>query len=97
MTKLVEWLSGFSILIAIWLYMIKEERHFNFVHEHYDIVLYSPVIFVILFGLYAASVVLYRVYAFNDCQAAAIELQNEVQEARENLTELGFKFKEKTN
>ncbi|CAH1976965.1 unnamed protein product [Acanthoscelides obtectus] len=44
--------------------------------------------------LYALSVVLYRVYNFNDCKEAAQQLSEEIVEAKENLASLGFKFKE---
>ncbi|XP_028142893.1 dolichol-phosphate mannosyltransferase subunit 3 [Diabrotica virgifera virgifera] len=91
MTKLMEWLSGAGVLFAVWFYLITNKPN-NFVREQYDLILYSPIIFVLLFGLYAASVVLYRVYTFNDCEKAAAELQEEIKEAKEELSRLGFKF-----
>ncbi|KAG5891800.1 hypothetical protein JTB14_006191 [Gonioctena quinquepunctata] len=95
MTKLQEWLSGLGIMFAIWLYMISNREKNYFVRENYNFVFYSPVIFVVIFGVYAASVVLYRVYTFNDCPEAANELQIEIQEAKKSLTQLGFKFRDK--
>ncbi|KAJ8928888.1 hypothetical protein NQ314_018459 [Rhamnusium bicolor] len=97
MTKLQEWLTAAGVLFAIWFCLVTNKVESNFVRENYNLVLYSPIIFVILFGLYALTVVLYRVYNFNDCEEAAVELQKEIQEAREGLTRLGFKFRENTN
>nr|CAH7725304.1 unnamed protein product [Callosobruchus chinensis] len=94
MTKLQEWMSGLGIIFAIWMYLITSRSHNDFVQKHYDLILYSPVICAFMFGLYALSVVLYRVYTFNDCEQAAVELAEEIQEAKENLAKLGFKFKE---
>ncbi|KAJ8976610.1 hypothetical protein NQ317_005800 [Molorchus minor] len=75
MTKLQEWLTAFTVLFSIWFLFVTNRIDNNFLKNNYDLVLYSPVFFVILFGLYALTVVLYRVYTFNDCEEAAVELQ----------------------
>ncbi|CAG9815195.1 unnamed protein product [Phaedon cochleariae] len=96
MTKLQEWLSGGGILFAIWFYLITSKDNNDFIRDNYELILYSPIIFIILFGLYAATIVLYRVYTFNDCEEAAVELQKEIVEAKEQLVKLGFKLQEKS-
>lgn len=95
MTKLLEWLSLFGVLFTIWFSLITNKIENSFVRDHYTFVLYSPVIFVLLFGvnivilfinmctllsltifqLYAFTVVMYRVFTFNNCEDAAAELQ----------------------
>lgn len=62
------------------------------IENNMNIVLVSPIIFVLLFGLYAASVVLYRVFTFNNCEEAAKELQVEIAEARKDLLDKGLKW-----
>ncbi|XP_019876263.2 dolichol-phosphate mannosyltransferase subunit 3 [Aethina tumida] len=94
MTKLVEWVTVLTVLLSIWYTLLTGKVAPTFVNNNYTLILYSPIIFVILFGLYAATVVLYRTFTFNNCEEAAAELQEDIKEAREDLTKLGFKFKE---
>ncbi|KAH7976242.1 hypothetical protein HPB52_010318 [Rhipicephalus sanguineus] len=51
-----------------------------------------PLYACIVFGVYAASVVIYRVLTFNNCEAAAAELKKQIVEAREDLKKRGYKF-----
>ncbi|CAH0548649.1 unnamed protein product [Brassicogethes aeneus] len=94
MTKLMEWLAVLTVLGSIWGSMITKKVGAEFVDNNYTLVLYSPIIFVAIFGLYAASVVIYRTLTFNNCEEASIELQEDIKAAKEDLTRLGFKFKE---
>lgn len=73
MTKLLEWLSCASVFFGIWIAAITSSS--SLLKEWHEIILLLPVIFVGLFGLYAATIVLYRVFTFNTCESAAIELQ----------------------
>ncbi|KAL1500798.1 hypothetical protein ABEB36_006241 [Hypothenemus hampei] len=93
MTKLTEWLFAAGILIALWFSLLTNKITNNLVTNHYNLLLYSPIIFLGLFGLFALILVLYRVYTFNDCDEAAEELQKEIIQARTDLNRLGFKFK----
>ncbi|XP_013102504.1 dolichol-phosphate mannosyltransferase subunit 3 [Stomoxys calcitrans] len=54
----------------------------------------APYVLVIAFGLYAAGTVLYRTFTFNDCPAAAKELQDHIHEARKDLLSKGFIFRD---
>lgn len=49
MTKLVEWLSALGVFFGIWFYLIKSPN--TLVKENYNILLFSPVILVVLFGV----------------------------------------------
>lgn len=73
MTKLLEWLSCATVIFSIWFATITSSS--TFVKEWHEIILFLPIICLFLFGLYAATVVLYRVFTFNTCDSAAIELQ----------------------
>ncbi|XP_050305785.1 dolichol-phosphate mannosyltransferase subunit 3 [Anthonomus grandis grandis] len=94
MTKLMEWLFAVGTLGTIWLALITNTIENSFVRDHYTLLLLSPVILVGLFGLGSLALVLYRVYTFNNCDEAAVDLQKEIIEAKEDLKRLGFKFKD---
>lgn len=92
MTKLLEWLSAILLIFSVWFFVV-----FGYVQSaHLDqwmfLIIPSPVILVILFGLYALTVVLYRVFTFNDCEYAAKELQEQIVLAKEDLKLKGFVF-----
>ncbi|CAL1679623.1 unnamed protein product [Lasius platythorax] len=88
MTKLLEWLLCASVIFAIWCGMITSTS--PVVEEWHKTILFLPIICLFLFGLYAATVVLYRVFTFNTCNSAAIELQQEIEEARKDLQSRGI-------
>lgn len=92
MTKLLEWLSAIFLIFSVWCSVV-----FGYVQSsHFDKWMYlivpSPIILVIMFGLYALTVVLYRVFTFNDCEYAAKELQQQIVLAKEDLKLKGFVF-----
>ncbi|KAF2896355.1 hypothetical protein ILUMI_09818 [Ignelater luminosus] len=96
MTKLIEWLTVFGCIFCAWAALVTNKIENNFTKQYFSVILYSPIIFVVLFGVYAAMVVLYRTFTFNNCEEAAVELQKEIKEAREDLSKLGFKFKKRS-
>ncbi|XP_012523846.1 dolichol-phosphate mannosyltransferase subunit 3 isoform X2 [Monomorium pharaonis] len=83
MTKLLEWLSCTTIIFGVWFAILTSNS--AFVKEWHEIILFLPIIFLFLFGLYAAVVILYRVFTFNTCESAAIELQRQIEEAEKDL------------
>ncbi|KAL0870320.1 hypothetical protein ABMA27_005339 [Loxostege sticticalis] len=92
MTKLLEWISVISAVFAVWYSLIGGYVKHPMIENNMNIVLVSPIIFVLLFGLYAVTVVLYRVFTFNNCEEAAKELQVEIAEARKDLLDKGLKW-----
>ncbi|CAH2258735.1 jg5411 [Pararge aegeria aegeria] len=92
MTKLLEWISVTSAIFAVWYSLVGGYVKHKLIEENMTLVLISPIIFVILFGLYAATVVLYRVFTFNNCEEAAKELQAEIIEAKRDLHEKGLRW-----
>jgi len=73
MTKLLEWLSCATVIFGVWFAVITSNS--TFVKEWHEMILFLPIIFLFLFGLYAVTVILFRVFTFNTCESAAIELQ----------------------
>lgn len=55
---------------------------------------FNSVSFFVWLQLNAAGTVLYRTFTFNDCPEAAKELQEQIQEARKDLTSKGFTFRD---
>ncbi len=82
MTKLTEWLSAFMVLAGAWLMYMDKSK----------LVLWSPVIAVVAFGLGCLAVLIYRVATFKDCPEAAEELQREIQDAKNDLKAKGIKL-----
>lgn len=92
MTKLLEWISIASALFAVWYSLIGGYVKHPLIETNMNLILVSPIIFVLLFGLYAAAVVLYRVFTFNNCEEAANELKLEIAEAKKDLSDKGLKW-----
>lgn len=90
MTKLLEWISVLSAVFAVWYSLVGGYVKHPAIDKNMNLILVSPILFVILFGLYAVTVVLYRVFTFNNCEGAAKELQVEILEARKDLQGKGL-------
>lgn len=75
MTKLMEWLLFATLFFSVWIAAITETVNSSFVTEWQQFILFLPLIVLFLFGLYAGVAILYRVFTFNNCENAAIELQ----------------------
>lgn len=93
MTKFLEWLTVFGSIFCVWAALITNKVETSLTKEYFNFILLSPLYFVVLFGVYAATVVLYRTLTFNNCKSAAIELRKEIEEAKLDLQNVGFKFK----
>lgn len=90
MTKLMEWLLFATLFFGVWIAAVT--GHINFLLKAagwHQTILFFPVILLLLFGLYAATVVIYRVFTFNNCESAAAELQQQIEEARKDLQSKG--------
>lgn len=72
MTKLMEWLLAASIVFSVWIALITGTSNLSNVEWYYK---WFPAILIITFGLYAVIVILYRVFTFNNCESAAVELK----------------------
>lgn len=54
--------------------------------------LLSPLLLLIVFGLYSVTVILYELYIFRTCPEAAEELQKDLQRAKRSLKQQGFEL-----
>lgn len=88
MTKSMQWLLAFTTFIAFWSVLLARFAE----SSYYSHVFLLPIYVCITFAVYAASVVLYRVFSFNNCEGAAKELKEQIIEAREDLKRRGFSF-----
>ncbi|KAK9892532.1 hypothetical protein WA026_020516 [Henosepilachna vigintioctopunctata] len=95
MTKLFEWLSALAILATIWISLLTNKVENSFSKEHPKLLLYTPLISLASFGLYAVFAVLYQTLNFNNCEEAAEELLKDINEAKTSLAFEGYKFPER--
>ncbi|XP_043248593.1 dolichol-phosphate mannosyltransferase subunit 3 isoform X1 [Colletes gigas] len=95
MTKLMEWFLFATLFFGVWVAMITGNINSSAV-ELQQVILFLPFIVLFLFSLYAAIIVLYRVFTFNNCENAAIELQQQIKEAKRDLQSKGVDLKDKT-
>lgn len=91
MTKLMQWLLAVGVLATVWISILKAERG-GLASQYPQLALLWPLGLAFLFALYALTVIIYRVYKFNDCPEAAEELQQQIKEAKEDLKSKGLKF-----
>ncbi|XP_059062108.1 dolichol-phosphate mannosyltransferase subunit 3 [Achroia grisella] len=92
MTKLLEWISGISAVFAVWYSLIAGYVKHPLIESNMKLILYSPLIFILLFAIYAPTVILYRVFTFNNCERAAKELQQEIRLAEKDLHGKGLRW-----
>ena len=90
MTKLTEWLCVVSVLGAIWVAVLTGRLFPGLAKDNFLFVAASPVLLVVLFGLYALTLLVYRVATFNDCDKAAEELREEIEAAKRDLRKKGL-------
>lgn len=92
MSKLLEWVSLVTSILALWLAVFFEKTPFDMSTNTKNVLLISPVLLGIGFAIFSAAVIAYRVATFNDCVDASKELQKQIQEAKDDLTKKGFEF-----
>ncbi|XP_017792015.1 PREDICTED: dolichol-phosphate mannosyltransferase subunit 3 [Habropoda laboriosa] len=95
MTKLMEWLLFATLSFGIWIAVITESVSSSFIEEWQQLILFFPLIALFLCGLYASITILYRVFTFHNCENAAIELQEQIEEAKKDLQSKGVVLKGK--
>ncbi|XP_055546795.1 dolichol-phosphate mannosyltransferase subunit 3 [Wyeomyia smithii] len=92
MTKLMEWLVGALTYSVVYFAIVARQVQHELLDEYMYEIMLSPLVLVVLFGLYSASVVLYRTFTFNNCEAAAKELLDQIKEAKTDLRSKGMVF-----
>lgn len=93
MTKLGQWLLFLSVFASVWAaYYLPIEPLRDSDPIVQEVVFWSPLIFVLAFGIVSVLIILYRVATFNNCEAAAAELKGQIEEARADLRFKGMKL-----
>jgi len=87
----MQWLLGGFLFACVWGFLLSSPMSQTCELTRH-VVVFLPFYALLVFGAVSLTVVLWRVYTFNDCQAAAAELQEEIAEARRDLTAKGLKF-----
>ena len=87
----MEWLSLLAVIVSTW-YAVLTQNIGNLAIDYPNATFLWPVGLVLLFGIYAVTVIVHRVATFNDCTEAAEELQKQIKEAKEDLRDKGLKF-----
>jgi len=93
MTKLVQWLVFLAVFASVWFaYFLPIEPLKDSDPNVKEIVFWSPLVFILAFGLISIAIIFYRVATFNDCKEAADELKRQIDEARADLSSKGLQF-----
>uniref|UniRef100_A0A8D0GG92 Dolichol-phosphate mannosyltransferase subunit 3 n=1 Tax=Sphenodon punctatus TaxID=8508 RepID=A0A8D0GG92_SPHPU len=88
MTKLLQWLLALALLGVAWIALTLEPLP----PPWPQLVWPLPTYLLVAFGCYSLATVGHRLATFNDCEAAARELQSQIQEARADLAGRGMTF-----
>jgi len=89
MTKLMQLLTLLVTFLSFWMTVYTDRVNTG---EARLGLLWSPVLLLVIFGLYSVITIGYRVMTFNDCEEASKELQQQIGEARADLRSKGFLF-----
>nr|XP_033781488.1 dolichol-phosphate mannosyltransferase subunit 3 [Geotrypetes seraphini] len=92
MTKLMEWLAAAALLGAAWLTLSFDLLGLSLPEPWRRLVWPLPVYLLLIFGCYALATVGFRVATLRDCEDAARELQEQIREARKDLSRRGLTF-----
>ncbi|CAD6993530.1 dolichol-phosphate mannosyltransferase subunit 3 [Ceratitis capitata] len=93
MTNLERWLMYLSLFAIPYLAIVTGFLQAPVLTKWEIEIQLLPLVLLVLFGVYSATVVLYRTFTFNDCPYAAKELQEQIELARKDLKTKGFTFR----
>ncbi|XP_019412401.1 PREDICTED: dolichol-phosphate mannosyltransferase subunit 3 [Crocodylus porosus] len=92
MTKLAQWLCSLALLGTAWAALAWAPLGPHLPEPLHQVLWPFPAYLLVAFGCYSLATVGYRVATFNDCEAAARELQQQIQEAKADLSQHGLQF-----
>ena len=91
MTRFQEALGFGILMLALWAFILRQvsqwENPIALLHAQL-----LPFYGVLVFGAVSAAIVLHRVFTFNDCPEANLELQKQIKQAHQDLSQKGFVF-----
>ncbi|XP_035901861.1 dolichol-phosphate mannosyltransferase subunit 3 [Anopheles stephensi] len=90
MTKLFEWFMAAACFLSVYFAIILRQVKHDVLEQYMLEIQLSPIFLVLIFGLYSATVVLYRTFTFNNCEEAAKELMEQIKEAKADLRRKGL-------
>ncbi|XP_058117318.1 dolichol-phosphate mannosyltransferase subunit 3 [Anopheles ziemanni] len=90
MTKLLEWLVAAACFLSVYVAIILRQVKHEVLEQYMFEIQLSPLFLLVLFGVYSATVVLYRTFTFNNCEEAAKELMQQIKEAKADLRSKGL-------
>ncbi|XP_018421373.1 PREDICTED: dolichol-phosphate mannosyltransferase subunit 3 [Nanorana parkeri] len=92
MTKLAQWLLGLILLGGAWATLTFDLLGLEPPRACREVVWPFPVYLLVAFGCYSLATIGYRVATFNDCEDAARELQEQIGQAKKELSRRGMSF-----
>ncbi|XP_001373861.1 dolichol-phosphate mannosyltransferase subunit 3 [Monodelphis domestica] len=90
MTKLKQWISTLLVLMLIWLCLVQDVLSLGYSQKFHDVILPLPVYLLVTAGSYMLGTLGLRLANFNDCEEAAQELFQQIQEAQADLASKGL-------
>ena len=92
MSQLLQWFGFISVFMAVWTALVTKSVSIAIPDTCMNVLYYLPIYLLMSFACYSLAVVGYGVATFNNCEKAAEELKQEIQEAKKYLKRKGFKF-----
>ncbi|EEY62977.1 uncharacterized protein PITG_14597 [Phytophthora infestans T30-4] len=92
MLKYQKWLAAFVVLFALWLLLLRYAADHIQDSRVQEVVMALPMYVLVSYGAYSLAVIALSVMAVQDCPEAAKELNQQVVEAKADLTKKGFIF-----
>ncbi|XP_072284320.1 dolichol-phosphate mannosyltransferase subunit 3 [Pyxicephalus adspersus] len=92
MTKLAQWLLGLLLLGGVWATVTFDLLDLDPPPACREVFWPLPVYLLVAFGCYSLATIGYRVATFNDCEDAAQELQQQIRQAKEELSRKGMRL-----
>ncbi|XP_077319947.1 dolichol-phosphate mannosyltransferase subunit 3 [Lithobates pipiens] len=92
MTKLVQWLLGLILLGGAWATLTFDLLGLDPPRACWEVVWPLPVYLLVAFGCYSLATIGYRLATFNDCEDAAHQLQDQIRQAKRELSQRGMSF-----
>lgn len=89
MTKLTEWLAAFGLFVFVWYSLFTGKIQTSLTQSE---IIAAPFVVVGIIGIIVLSLLIRRIATFNDCPEAAVELRNQIKQAKQDLTLKGFNF-----
>ncbi|XP_058060175.1 dolichol-phosphate mannosyltransferase subunit 3 [Anopheles bellator] len=90
MTKLFEWFMAAACFLSVYFAIVLRQVKHDLLDQYMFEIKLSPLFLVMVFGMYSATVVLYRTFTFNNCEDAAKELMEQIKEAKSDLRSKGL-------